>query len=142
MTRDTVGLLDALGLDRVHVAGASMGGMIAQTLAAEHPRRVRSLTSIMSSPGSRWSGQPALRTYPILLRRPARDLDDYLAQQIAVHAAIGSPATRPTTRSSSTSRAAATRATPTRAAPAASSRRSSPPATAPARCSGSRRRRS
>jgi pimeloyl-ACP methyl ester carboxylesterase len=95
MTRDTVGLLDALGLERVHVAGASMGGMIAQTLAAEHPRRVRSLTSIMSSTGSRWSGQPALRTYPILLRRPARDLDDYLAQQIAVHAAIGSPGHRP-----------------------------------------------
>ena len=43
-----------------HVVGASMGGMIAQTLAAEHPERVRSLASIMSTTGSRWTGQPAL----------------------------------------------------------------------------------
>lgn len=95
MARDTVGLLDALGLDRVHVAGASMGGMIAQTLAADHPRRVRSLTSIMSGTGSRFSGQPALKTYPLLLRRAPRDLAGYLAHQGAIHAAIGSPGTRP-----------------------------------------------
>jgi pimeloyl-ACP methyl ester carboxylesterase len=91
MAADTAGLLDALELDSVHVAGASMGGMIAQTLAAEHPRRVRSLVSIMSSTGSRWQGQPALKTYPTILSRPARDLDGYLAQQVRVHAAIGSP---------------------------------------------------
>lgn len=91
MAQDTVGLLDALGLDKVHVAGASMGGMIAQVLATEHPRRVRSLTSIMSNTGSRLNGQPALKTYPFLLRRAPRDLDGYLVQQVAVHAAIGSP---------------------------------------------------
>ncbi|HST38243.1 MAG TPA: alpha/beta hydrolase [Conexibacter sp.] len=91
MAQDTVGLLDALGLERVHVVGASMGGMIAQVLAIDHPRRLRSLTSIMSSPGSRWNGQPALKTYPILLRRAPGGLDGYLAQQVAVQRAIGSP---------------------------------------------------
>lgn len=91
MAADTAGLLDALGLDSAHVAGASMGGMIAQTLAAEHPRRVRSLVSIMSSTGSRWHGQPALKTYPVILRRPASGLDGYLAQQVLVHRTIGSP---------------------------------------------------
>lgn len=95
MALDTVGLLDALGLEKVHVAGASMGGMIAQVMATEHPRRVRSLTSIMSNTGSRWQGQPALKTYPILLRRAPRDLDAYLAHQVAIHAAIGSPGAPP-----------------------------------------------
>jgi pimeloyl-ACP methyl ester carboxylesterase len=95
MARDTIGLLDALGLEKVHVAGASMGGMIAQVMATEHPRRVRSLTSIMSNTGSRWNGQPALRTYPLMLRRAPNDLDGYLAHQIAIHGAIGSPGVPP-----------------------------------------------
>jgi len=51
MAADAVGLLDALEVDAVHVVGASMGGMIAQTLAIEHPARVRTLTSIMSTTG-------------------------------------------------------------------------------------------
>src|SRR5690554_5313034 len=49
MAADTVGLMDALGYDSVHLVGASMGGMIAQTIAIEYPHRVRSLTSIMST---------------------------------------------------------------------------------------------
>ena len=53
MARDTVGLMDALGIGQAHVVGASMGGMIAQIVAIEHPERVRSLTSIMSTTGNR-----------------------------------------------------------------------------------------
>jgi pimeloyl-ACP methyl ester carboxylesterase len=52
MADDTVGLLDAIGLESAHVVGASMGGMISQTLAIRHPHRMRSLTSIMSSTGN------------------------------------------------------------------------------------------
>ena len=55
MVADTIGLMDALGIGNAHVVGASMGGMIAQIVAARHPNRTRSLTSIMSS-----SGDPGL----------------------------------------------------------------------------------
>ena len=58
MAADVVGLMDALGYDSVHLVGASMGGMIAQTIAIEYPHRVRSLTSIMSTTGNPSVGQP------------------------------------------------------------------------------------
>ncbi|MDP2306410.1 MAG: alpha/beta hydrolase [Pseudomonadota bacterium] len=60
MAADVVGLLDALDLERAHIVGMSMGGMIAQHVAIEAPERVASLTSIMSTPGGRrhWIGQP------------------------------------------------------------------------------------
>jgi pimeloyl-ACP methyl ester carboxylesterase len=73
MAADGIGLLDQLGIERAHVAGASMGGMIAQTMAARHRDRVLSLASIMSNTGHRWKGTPGMRIYPIFLRRPASD---------------------------------------------------------------------
>ncbi|MFI9504465.1 alpha/beta fold hydrolase [Nocardia sp. NPDC052566] len=58
MAADTAGLLDALGIDSAHLIGASQGGMVAQTIAIEHPARVRSLTSMMSTTGNPNVGQP------------------------------------------------------------------------------------
>jgi pimeloyl-ACP methyl ester carboxylesterase len=91
MAADGVGLLDHLGIERAHLVGASMGGMIAQMLAAGHPDRVRSLASIMSSTGSRVTGQPRLRAYPVLLRRPPRDREQYVEALIRLFGIIGSP---------------------------------------------------
>ena len=88
---DGTRLLDQLEIKRAHVAGASMGGMIAQVMAARHPDRVLSLTSIMSTTGSRRVGNPALRIYPIFLGRPPRDRDAYVERIVKVFALIGSP---------------------------------------------------
>jgi pimeloyl-ACP methyl ester carboxylesterase len=73
MADDAAGLLNALELAPAHVIGASMGGMIAQTLAARRPEQVRSLVSIMSNTGGRWVGQPSLRTYPLFLHRTTHE---------------------------------------------------------------------
>lgn len=70
MADDGVALLDALGIERAHVAGISMGGMIAQTIAIEHPERVLSLTSIMSTTGNVRVGRPKLGILLESLRRP------------------------------------------------------------------------
>ncbi|HEX3475312.1 MAG TPA: alpha/beta hydrolase [Kofleriaceae bacterium] len=70
LTADAVGLLDALGIRSAHVVGASMGGMIAQMLAANHAGRVRALVSIMSSSGHRGLPQPSLGLRLALIRRP------------------------------------------------------------------------
>ncbi|GAB2837327.1 alpha/beta hydrolase [Actinoallomurus bryophytorum] len=72
LATDTVGLLDALGYQDAHLVGISMGGMIAQTVAARSPRRVRTLTSIMSMTGARGVGRPAPSTWLRMAgRRPA-----------------------------------------------------------------------
>jgi pimeloyl-ACP methyl ester carboxylesterase len=91
MAEDAAGLLRELELAPAHLIGASMGGMIAQTVAARHPHLVRSLVSIMSSTGSRWAGQPLPRVYKPLLARPPRDRDGFMAHGERVFAAIGSP---------------------------------------------------
>ncbi|MFE1954647.1 alpha/beta fold hydrolase [Streptomyces sp. NPDC059524] len=72
MAQDAVGALDCLGIARMHVVGRSMGGMIAQTVAAAAPDRVLSLTSIYSTTGSKKVGQPALSTMRLLAASPAR----------------------------------------------------------------------
>ena len=88
---DAVGLLDHLGIERAHVVGASMGGMIAQTVAIRHPKHVLSLVSIMSNTGARLTGQPALRTLPIFLKRAPRDREAFAAHAVRLFEAIGSP---------------------------------------------------
>ena len=75
MARDTAALLDALGIARAHLVGASMGGMIAQNLAANAPAKVASLTSIMSTTGNRSLPPPTSRARRALLRAPAKPGD-------------------------------------------------------------------
>lgn len=69
MADDAVGLLDALGVERAHVAGMSMGGMIAQRVAIDHPGRVLSLTSIMSTTGNPKVGRPTAKVIAHVARR-------------------------------------------------------------------------
>ena len=90
MAEDTAGLLRELDISPAHVVGASMGGMIGQMLSAEHPGAVRSLTSIMSTTGSRWHGQPALSVYRYLLRPPPRDREGYIQRSAEVFGLVGS----------------------------------------------------
>jgi pimeloyl-ACP methyl ester carboxylesterase len=91
MAADTVGLMDHLGIDCAHVVGASMGGMIAQTLAIEHSERVRSLVSIMSNTGSRWTGLPSRRAMAVLLARPPRSREEAIERTLRTFGVIGSP---------------------------------------------------
>jgi pimeloyl-ACP methyl ester carboxylesterase len=90
MAEDAAGLLDHLGISAAHVVGASMGGMIGQTLAIEHPERVLSLTSIMSTTGERSVGRPKLRMMGLLMRRAPREKEAFVEHFVAVFKAIGS----------------------------------------------------
>ena len=86
MARDTVGLMDALGIGEAHVVGASMGGMIAQIVAIEHPERVKSLTSIMSTSGDRALPGPKGQVLQRAVRRSYRP-DGFARQLIAIQTA-------------------------------------------------------
>jgi pimeloyl-ACP methyl ester carboxylesterase len=91
MAADAAGLLDALALTSAHVVGASLGGMVAQTLAIEHPRRVRSLTSMMSTTGDRRVGAPSQAGAAALMAPPARDRDGAIERALSSARTIGSP---------------------------------------------------
>lgn len=91
MADDAAGLLEALGVDRAHVLGASLGGMVAQALAIRHPARVLTLTSIMSTPGGRRFGLPRPRALRALLGRPPRNRVEAGESMVRLFRVIGSP---------------------------------------------------
>ncbi|MEM7358707.1 MAG: alpha/beta hydrolase [Pseudomonadota bacterium] len=92
MAKDTVGVLDALEIDNAHIVGASMGGMIAQLVAATYPERVRSLTSVMSTTGNPRLPSPSWRVSKQLLSRPTSGSEQELvAHALKTWAIIGSP---------------------------------------------------
>jgi pimeloyl-ACP methyl ester carboxylesterase len=92
MARDTFGLMDHLGIESAHVTGASMGGMIGQTMAIERPDRVRSLTSIMSTTGSRWAGLPSMKAFGLLFGGAPKGRDQVIERVVKTFKVIGSPA--------------------------------------------------
>ncbi|WP_306204614.1 alpha/beta fold hydrolase [Actinoplanes sp. RD1] len=91
LAADTLGLLEALGITRVHLAGLSMGGGIAQLLAIGHPELVASLASISSSTSNRSVGGTALDDPAVMLPLPGADRATAVAAEAALHRLIGSP---------------------------------------------------
>lgn len=90
MAQDAIGLLDHLQITAAHVVGASMGGMIAQLIAINHPDRTLSLVSIMSTTGARRVGRPEPRMALRLLRKARRDREGYIDDHVETYRAIGS----------------------------------------------------
>lgn len=91
MADDTVGLLDALELESAHIVGMSMGGMIVQTVAIRHPRRVRSLTSVMSSTGDAELSNPTPEALEALLSPAPEDRAGYIEHTVRTQRVIASP---------------------------------------------------
>ena len=91
MAADGIGVLDHLGIESAHIVGASMGGMIAQTMAIEHPSRVRTLTSIMSTTGDVGVGQPTPEAIQALLSPMATTRDEAIARSVETSRIICSP---------------------------------------------------
>ena len=89
MADDSVGVLDSLGIEKAHIVGTSMGGMIAQTIAIHHPQRTLSLVSIMSNTGGFFNGQPALTMYAVLLKPSPRDREGFIQHAVDMFTKIG-----------------------------------------------------
>ena len=92
MADDAIAVLDACGVEQAHVMGLSMGGMIVQTLAIEHPERLLSMTSVMSTTGEPEYMKSSPEAYAVLTGPPATDRESYVANQIAGLRVFGSPA--------------------------------------------------
>jgi pimeloyl-ACP methyl ester carboxylesterase len=92
MAGDAVAVLDDVGVSRAHVMGLSMGGMIVQQMAIDHPDRLLSLTSVMSTTGDPDVGQSTPEALAVLTGAPALDRDGAIARQLAAHQIYGSPA--------------------------------------------------
>jgi len=90
MAADTARLMDSLGMASAHVVGASMGGMIAQTLAIEYPAKVRSLTSIMSSTGNPALPSATPEAMSALLSPPAEGREANIERAVGIFRTIGS----------------------------------------------------
>ncbi len=91
MADDAFGLLDALGIEAAHIVGASMGGMIVQSMATARPARVLSLTSIMSTTGDSDVGQPDPEVLGMLIEPSPTDREGAIAHAVEGSRAIGSP---------------------------------------------------
>ena len=92
LAADAAGLLDALSIDSAHIVGLSMGGMIAQQFAIDHPQRVRTLCSIMSTTGAPDVGQPAPEVITLLLSPAATNRDEAIDRGQKMFETVGSPA--------------------------------------------------
>jgi pimeloyl-ACP methyl ester carboxylesterase len=91
MAKDAVGVLDALGIQRAHIVGASMGGMIAQMVAANHPEKTLSLLSIMSTTGNRALPPAKPEAMAVLMTPPADTFEGRIEAGIRSQKTIGSP---------------------------------------------------
>src|SRR3954467_10460645 len=89
MAGDSVGVLDHLGIEKAHIVGTSMGGMIAQTVAIRYPERALSLVSIFSNTGGWFTGQPALTMYAALLRPAPRERERFINHAVTMFEKIG-----------------------------------------------------
>ncbi len=86
---DAFGVLDHLGIERVHLVGVSMGGMIVQTMAIARPERAMSMTSIMSTTGNRRVGWQHPRILPALLASAGSTRDSYVARSLRTSEILG-----------------------------------------------------
>jgi pimeloyl-ACP methyl ester carboxylesterase len=90
MASDAVAVLDAIGVERAHVMGCSMGGMIVQRLAIHHPDRLLSMTSVMSRTGEPGYGESSPEAFAVLTAKPAKSRDEYIERQVAALHVYGS----------------------------------------------------
>jgi len=90
MAADAVAVLDAIGVQRAHVMGCSMGGMIVQKLAINHPDRLLSMTSVMSRTGEPGYGDSSPEALAVLMAKPAQSRQEYIDRHVAAHHVYGS----------------------------------------------------